>query len=287
MSKEDNLSSASVDCLDDADGSLHPLNEMPCSHKLKAVVSESNLPYLKKAIESYRIAEDYIKRAELATTTLDIPSINELRYFGFHLSKALACDESQESQQQEELRRAEKHCKRAGYDAVELGIISCSELIVQFDRDHREAPVVISDVISNYATKRARFGAIKDELSRQQKSDRDQYLESCFGFLDELKDISREFESARDDLRRKILLYTNVDARAQAAEDRAQGAEERAERAEKKADKISAISLLVAIVSCAALATNTWINSKQPQVQATTQSQSPAQASPPKPPTSP
>ncbi len=165
MSKEDDPSSTVDDCLDDIDGRLHSLDEMPLAQGLKAVVTANNLPHLKKAIESYHLAEDYIKRAELSTTTLDIPSINELRYFGYHLAKALACDETQESRQREELRRAEKHCKRAGYDAVELGILSCSEMIVQFDKDHREAPVLISDVISNYAVKRARFAAIKDELS--------------------------------------------------------------------------------------------------------------------------
>ncbi len=76
---------------------------------------KTNLEYLSKLFVQ---AEQLIKLSEQTSDGVVIPSINELRYFGYHLLQAIL-DEHDSEQINEQLKKAESHAKRAIYDASE------------------------------------------------------------------------------------------------------------------------------------------------------------------------
>jgi hypothetical protein len=95
------------------------------------------------AAQLFAKAEQCIKDIEHNSEGLDIPSINELRYFGWHLLKALTKNNL------EELNKAKNHAKRAIFDACEAQIVSNLTAIEKFQDDYRI--VNVSEVLRNYS----------------------------------------------------------------------------------------------------------------------------------------
>ena len=62
------------------------------------------------------------------------PAVNELRYAGFHASKALTLDGDD---QKEAYESAERHCRRACYDAIDVQIQYCLCECRRFQNDYR------------------------------------------------------------------------------------------------------------------------------------------------------
>ena len=88
-------------------------------------------------------AESFIKEVELCGLELPFPAINELRYAGHHLLKALVISDQNEFPK--ELGEVEDHCHRAMYEASEAGGMYLIRLLKQFDRDYKD--VVVTDTI--------------------------------------------------------------------------------------------------------------------------------------------
>lgn len=122
--------------------------------------------------ESFREAEERVKQIEWRAG-LDIPSINELRYVGFHLIKAVQSNDATE--QDEQLRRAFRHCRRAEYDAVELGILSCLGYIQEFQENYRDLPVI--DHVEDY---QEMLGMCEKIKSRQENSIESEYRDEYY-----------------------------------------------------------------------------------------------------------
>ncbi|MDQ6954812.1 MAG: hypothetical protein Q9M20_05155 [Mariprofundaceae bacterium] len=80
-------------------------------------------------------AEIKLKETEQLCGDLAIPSVNELRYVGYHITKAL-CHDVDSNDYNEELLRAERHCKRAVYDANEVGIEYLLRKIANFKEQY-------------------------------------------------------------------------------------------------------------------------------------------------------
>ncbi|MFC3152160.1 hypothetical protein ACFOEK_14060 [Litoribrevibacter euphylliae] len=236
-----------VTCTSDADGSLHPVTELSqLSLPPQNLVNQVNLELLEQALESFVDAEEHIKHAELNTSEVVIPSINELRYFGYHITKALKTND--EATQAEELKKAIKHCKRASYDAVELGIISALENIQSFQESFR-GKISISSTISDYAGKMQQVEDVKKAISSTPKDDRDDYYKYCQENLKEIQDIYNYISQYEDDLTLALEeSLTNKD-RLNKAEERAEKAEERAEKSEQRLNRNFKISLFGAFVS--------------------------------------
>jgi hypothetical protein len=76
---------------------------------------------IKEIIDLFDKAEDKVKEVEQLAQELSVPSINELRYVGYHLARSFCEDNPQEINTQ--ISKAQGHCKRAIYDAHEIGII--------------------------------------------------------------------------------------------------------------------------------------------------------------------
>ena len=94
----------------------------------------------------YNKAECFIKHVETHQTEISIPAINELRYAGHHLLKALTADDRDALQK--ELRKAESHCQRSMYEASESGILYFLGLVNEFAGDFKDVP--ITQVVPDY-----------------------------------------------------------------------------------------------------------------------------------------
>ena len=126
-----------------------PHHEQPINpDDVVPLVKEENRPIFQDVAKAFCEAERRMKKIEWMDGT-DVPSINELRYVGYHLFKA--CQQDDTVLQREELRRAERHCKRASFDALELGMITQLERINDFVTDYKDYPV--SDDLPDYFDK--------------------------------------------------------------------------------------------------------------------------------------
>lgn len=159
----------------------------------------------------FRLAEEKIKLVEKLSNELVIPAINELRYAGYHLVEYLtliADPDAPRDLHSEELRKAQNHCKRAIYDAVEAGTTMVLESIKAFQNDFRM--VVLSEHIEDYAAIRARIHAATELVlrSKGENEDRGDYYEQCTEHLKLMREDLHTLELSRDELV-KVLRISN------------------------------------------------------------------------------
>lgn len=103
---------------------------------------------VKELVKLFDAAEDKVKEVELLDHDISIPSINELRYVGYHLAR-LFCEEQPEKID-EQINKAKQHCQRAIYDAHEIGIIYMLENIKEFKERYFDFPDFVIEVIPSY-----------------------------------------------------------------------------------------------------------------------------------------
>lgn len=200
-----------------------------------------NIEQLKKSVQAFKDAERFLKRSELmndAKNKLYIPSINELRYYGYHLNKALSAN--CEKTQFEELKRAERHCHRAAYDAVELGMIINMRDIAQFQADYKD--LVIVEAIPKYPEMMAEVVDYQDFIAEHSAEDRTEYYQECSEKLRELQKIRSALENSRSSLNAKRQQIADAVRRAEMAEQRA----DRLEREAKSTRFTNAVVILIA-----------------------------------------
>jgi len=117
-------------------------------------MTPEQLTAIKSIVTLFEEAEIKLKEVEQFTQDLSIPSINELRYAGYHLAKAMCYEETDDNNQLNcEIDKAKGHCKRAVYDAHEMGIIYVLEKIKLFDEKYTDYMSVVVEVIPNYSEK--------------------------------------------------------------------------------------------------------------------------------------
>ena len=80
--------------------------------------------------ETFKRAESKIKEIELYNNEIIIPSLNELRYVGYHIIQAGKTQDTDLIN--EELQKAKQHAERAIYDAIEAGLLYKIEEIKNF-----------------------------------------------------------------------------------------------------------------------------------------------------------
>jgi hypothetical protein len=141
-------------------------------------------------------AEQKVKMIEHEGDGLDIPSINELRYFGRHLLTAL------QKNSLDELKKAENHVKRALYDACEVLIISNLEMIKKFKDDYRLVP--ISDVVKDFQAIMVESEDARAFIQGTDIDSRELYYDACSIHVEALIKIKVKLEAARNDLNAKI-----------------------------------------------------------------------------------
>ncbi len=149
------------------------------------------------------IAEENIKMFEnLNIDGLVIPAINELRYAGKHCLLSIIND-SDEDTVLDNIHKAKDHCKRATYDALEMGILTHLEKINIFRQDFRTT--VVAGIIPNYANDLKSVEGIKIFISSKNRMNiTDVDYQQVQTYYNELKVISDHFEFSREELNKIV-----------------------------------------------------------------------------------
>lgn len=157
---------------------------------------------INEVIELFQKAEQVLKLSERSTLESNIPAINELRYAGCHLTKALSTNTSYD-EKISDLAKAKSHCKRSFYDTIEGTILYLLEDIRQFNYDYRN--VAISDLIKDYATKLKEIEDIKKTTKRiATDKEKEALYESLHARISYLQSISEEFNLMRQEINKRM-----------------------------------------------------------------------------------
>jgi len=160
-------------------------------------------PRLLGIIDLFDEAEAKLKEIEQLSSELSIPSVNELRYVGYHLTKAL-CSQS-EDDFSDEVDRAERHAKRAIYDANEIGLIYLLEQVQLFQADYAKSTEII-DVIPDYIKLCRRVDEASDfmrNIRENNHKERDKYYAECGPHCVALKEIYQTLTLARPEINKR------------------------------------------------------------------------------------
>ena len=158
---------------------------------------------LKKLLETTLAAETRISRTANMMSEItqgedeegiSVPALNELRYVTNHLLKALTTDDT--DKEIEQLNEAFDHAERAGFDAIELGIIISFERIQSFLNDYRRT--MIPSVVPDYTKYLETVHRIRREANSV--SYRDTNMEQADKWFEGLRRIGDEFDLARPTL---------------------------------------------------------------------------------------
>lgn len=151
-------------------------------------------------------AEQRIKPLEYLTDELPCPAVNELRYAGHHISRAWQAKESGGvAACHDELDKALKHCRRAIYDAHEIGIQYHLQRIKLFKDDYRRIVVsaVVSDCHEMYRDARKALQFL-EEVAQRFWNDRDSYYAECKRHFSVVEQVADTLDAAREDLNASI-----------------------------------------------------------------------------------
>jgi len=135
---------------------------------------------IKALVTLFDKAEDKVKEIEQLDREISIPSINELRYVGYHLAR-LFCEEQPEKID-EQIKKAQQHCQRAIYDAHEIGIIYMLEQIKAFKERYIDFPDFVIEVIPDYTDSLRLAQSAATFISRikeNHRDDRGAYYAEC------------------------------------------------------------------------------------------------------------
>lgn len=159
---------------------------------------------LQAIIDLFDQAEARIKRAEQLSSTITIPSVNELRYVGYHLTKALVSEDEKEFESQ--IAKATSHCQRAIYDANEIAILFLLAEIRNFQNDYANSTEV-TPIVSNYVELLKSVTQAQRLISKAReglKEDRAKYYQNTEPHFERLLEIRETLEIARPEINRRI-----------------------------------------------------------------------------------
>ena len=167
----------------------------------------SALPAHPKIIELediFRKAEIKVKEIERLEEKLAIPPINELRYAASHIIKAIS---EKTSAFDEEIWAAIRHCRRAFFDACDIGI---SYFIHEFRSiEKKYSEISITDVLPEYVSQRMEvLRAIKDIRSlnlTDNGENRETKYADAEKTLGKIKDLVEKLEYADPELQKKYI----------------------------------------------------------------------------------
>lgn len=153
-------------------------------------------PQAEELVRLFRLAEEKIKLVENLNEELPIPAINELRYAGYHMAQYLAGGPDAD----EQLAKAQNHCKRAIFDASEAGVTHQLEVFRVFKHDFR--PLIVSETVPDFAQIEAQVRDAKKLIltPRNESDSREAYYEQCSVHLAKLREANERLDLHREDL---------------------------------------------------------------------------------------
>lgn len=162
---------------------------------------EFNKDRIDKLHNEFIQAESEIKKTEIADNAFPQPPINELRYSYHHFLSALRTNN------EDEFRSAEKHIRRAIYDAIDIRLVTYLEAIKSFKDDFSNIP--ISDTINNWDRMLVQIREAQQAISDNVNGDsRSQRIEVHSKHAKNLQDIYNICDANREELKKKIIAET-------------------------------------------------------------------------------
>jgi len=157
--------------------------------------AEEEIHFAEMAIGGLSSDEDDACVSKSQPRGVVIPAINELRYAAKHLSKALKARED-ESQINEQLQRAIRHCIRSRLDALKAVILFLSRHFFSFTGDYKRLNVPEEDrkILNSH---RQRIWDILNSLARHHAEDTDAECEQMREAIEELCKIYVDVEGRR------------------------------------------------------------------------------------------
>ena len=154
---------------------------------------------LQRLLDLFEQAETKIKNFELITSEgLFIPSINQLRYAGYHIVRSLLNDDEKELQA--ERVKAINHVKRAIYDIDESLLIYYIESAANFKEKYNDSGFT-TEVVTDYPEKLAMLDEANKSIQQLREDnnnyqDREQFYQKLNPYLDKLSKIVAIFEQS-------------------------------------------------------------------------------------------
>lgn len=146
----------------------------------------------------FKRAESHLKSAEHLTNKIFIPAVNELRYAGFHLINYISSDGKED-----DLISAQKHCKRAIYDAAEGPLLKFLGDVVSFQNDYSKV-ACITEVVPNYILHMNKVREARNLIAKVQPDSREEYFEIVEPHLAILSEIVDLLEMARPEINKRM-----------------------------------------------------------------------------------
>lgn len=143
-------------------------------------------------------AEGAVKDAEMRNGELLIPAINQLRYSGHHIAKALLNGDVNDAKNQSELTKAINHCRRAYFDAKEAIMLERFEIADSFFSDFVKSDSLMRH-LPQWSEYRIRTQDMKSEITMIREKvyeDRTDMFDKIDPLVDELGDIVSKLEIA-------------------------------------------------------------------------------------------
>ena len=148
--------------------------------------------------EAYQKAEDAISNLSIGGEGADTAAINELRYAGQHILRAITAQN--EDVKSDEIRRAMGHCQRALYDAYDGAIYFLLDRYQQFKDDYATIPVL--DVVPNFLDLERTMKKAKNFLkrARSESDDRASFYEEVQSEYREIYETMELLDASRFEL---------------------------------------------------------------------------------------
>ncbi|MGB1907213.1 MAG: hypothetical protein ACPHN3_07755, partial [Spongiibacter sp.] len=191
------------DCTSDESNEYHPVANLNQLAEGSLTVAHENREAYDELFNAFKVAEQDIKEAEIvdkAGNGILIPAINELRYCSYHIIHAI--NSADPANQKEQLLRAKRHCERASFDALELGLSTLLIKIDEFKAPYR-GKVPLSSVISGYADDMSAATKAQESLGGNYK-DKIENFKAIREHHSRAKDIYVKFIQMEDDLQLEI-----------------------------------------------------------------------------------
>jgi len=152
---------------------------------------------ISEVFECFKDTENKIKQFEKEHGELSIPSINELRYVGYHFAEA--AQNTSEMAIKESIHKALNHCKRAKFDTYEASSTLVFERLKAFTNNYSTVTET-QTIISGYVEDLAEIQRVSDELQdiiASSYESRELYYDQIASNHSILKNISQKFEIAK------------------------------------------------------------------------------------------
>jgi len=178
---------------------------LPMHENIKTLPNPSSLYQINDWVtikDLYKSAEDAISTVEYQVGEGVDVAVNQLRYAGHHILEALTTGDA--NIEQEEMRKAARHCMRSIYDSCSWGIMTFNDNMLEFNKDYRL--IVISEVLPDYLERLKKCKKAMEciQAARVDNAQRYKFFKIAAEHYDILYECTSDLSMIREDLNKKV-----------------------------------------------------------------------------------